>query len=104
MKTSFTLILPSSGMFRSVSWFSTDLSGLPIGTIFKGQDVQEGASLLKMGPIIIPKTSVLNKPALRKIPEDGRIKVNLSGSLGYRILTLCFVTFTGMIAFFRSTK
>jgi hypothetical protein len=27
------------GLLRGVSWFETDVSGLPVGPIFKGQDV-----------------------------------------------------------------
>jgi hypothetical protein len=34
-------ILPSSGLLRGVRWFETDVSGLPVGPIFKGQAVQE---------------------------------------------------------------
>jgi hypothetical protein len=34
-------ILPSSGILRGVRWFATDVSGLIIGPIFKGQAVQE---------------------------------------------------------------
>ena len=30
-------ILPSSGLLRSVGWLRTDVSGQPIGPIFKGQ-------------------------------------------------------------------
>jgi hypothetical protein len=29
-------IIPSSGLLREVKWFKTDVSGLPIGPIFKG--------------------------------------------------------------------
>jgi hypothetical protein len=32
-------ILPSSGSLRGVRWLDTDVSGLPIGPNFKGQDV-----------------------------------------------------------------
>jgi hypothetical protein len=35
------LILPSSGLLRSVRWFNTDVSELPIGPILKGQAVQK---------------------------------------------------------------
>ena len=34
------LNLSSSGILRSVGWFRTDVSGLRIGPIFKGQYVQ----------------------------------------------------------------
>jgi hypothetical protein len=32
-------ILPSSGLLGGVRWFETDVSGLPIGSIFKGEAV-----------------------------------------------------------------
>ena len=32
-------IIPSSGILRWVRWFETDVSGLPIGPIFKGQAI-----------------------------------------------------------------
>jgi hypothetical protein len=35
------IILSSSGMLRSVGWFHTDVTGLHIRPIFKGQDVQD---------------------------------------------------------------
>ena len=38
-------ILSSSGMLRSVGWFRTDVSGLPTGPIFMGQDVPEEETL-----------------------------------------------------------
>ena len=47
-------ILPSFGLLRSVSWFKTDVSRLPIGTLFKGWP-------LKIGSIGSPETSVLNQ-------------------------------------------
>jgi hypothetical protein len=47
-------------MLRSVSWWlDTDVSGKPIGPIFKGQAFQEELPL-KMGPIGCPETSVTN--------------------------------------------
>jgi hypothetical protein len=36
-------ILPSSGLLRGKRLFETDVLGLPIGPIFKGQAVQEEA-------------------------------------------------------------
>ena len=36
-----SLILSSSGMLLSLGWFRTDVSGLRIVPIFKGQDVKE---------------------------------------------------------------
>jgi hypothetical protein len=54
-------ILLSSGTLRSVDWLNTDVSGQPIGPIFKGQ-----------------VSSQYN------IPENGRIEVNRSESLRFR--------------------
>jgi hypothetical protein len=42
----FTWTLSSSGMLHSVDLFRTDVSGLRISPIFKGQDVQEEAFFL----------------------------------------------------------
>ena len=50
-------ILPSSGLLRGVSWFKSDVPGLPIGPIFTCQAVWTDW-LLKMGPIGSPETSV----------------------------------------------
>jgi hypothetical protein len=53
-------MFPSYGLLRGVNWFKTDVSGLPMGPIFKGQTVQEEAWTvwpLKMGPIGSPETS-----------------------------------------------
>ena len=50
-------IIPPSGLLRGVEWFETDVSGLPIGPIFKGQAVRT-VSTSKMGPIGSPETSV----------------------------------------------
>jgi hypothetical protein len=36
-------ILPSSGLLCDLRWFETDVSGLPIGFFFKGQEVQEAS-------------------------------------------------------------
>jgi hypothetical protein len=33
--------MPFSGLLRGVKWFETDVLGLPISPIFKGQAVQE---------------------------------------------------------------
>ena len=49
-------------MSRSIGWLSTEVSGIPIGPIFKGQVSWIGSA----------ETSVLNEPALRNIPEDDR--------------------------------
>ena len=58
-ETRYWRILPSSGLLRSVGWLSTDVSGQPVGPIFKG-------------PIGCPETSVLKQPTLRNNPEDGK--------------------------------
>jgi hypothetical protein len=34
----FNWIIRSSGLLRCVKWFETDVSGLPIDPIFKGQE------------------------------------------------------------------
>ena len=60
-----------------------DVSGLPIGPIFKGRlgrFVLE-TWLLKMETIGSPATSVLNQLTLRNNPEDKRTQFNRSGSL-----------------------
>jgi hypothetical protein len=62
--------------------FKTDLSGLSIGTIYKGQAVQEGEALpLKMEHVCAFETSVLNQLTPRNNPEDGRIQFNFGGTL-----------------------
>ena len=38
-------ILPSSGLLRSVGWLRTDVSGQPIGPIFKGPTAAEAYDL-----------------------------------------------------------
>ena len=67
------LIIPSSGLLRGVSWFKTDVSGLHIELIFKGQTV----STLRMGSIGGPETSVLNQLRQRNNPEDNNSAENL---------------------------
>jgi hypothetical protein len=90
-------ILPSSGLLRSVYWLSTDVSGQPIGPIFKSQVTSFlDTWRMKMGPVGYLETSVLN-PTLRKNPEHGRIQVNRRGSLRSRqgllnIKSVSFVT------------
>jgi hypothetical protein len=49
----------SSGLLRGIRWFQTDVSGLPIGSIFKGTES--------------PTTPVSNNLTLRNNAEDGRI-------------------------------
>jgi hypothetical protein len=70
-------ILPSSGLLRGVMWFETDVSGLPICPILKGQGVQEEAWAawpMKMGSLGCPATSVSNDLMPRSNTEDGRIQ------------------------------
>ena len=67
-------ILSSSGLLRGVRWFETDVSGLPIGSIFKIQDI-----FLEQ---LYPWRWDFLKP--RDNPEDGRIEFNRGGSLGSR--------------------
>ena len=54
-------IIPSSGLSRGVRWLDTDVSGPPIGPIFKGQAVED-----RLTP--------------RNNPQDGRIQFNRSAS------------------------
>ena len=51
----FAWILSSSGMLCSVGWFCTDVSGLRIGPIFKGEAVREDPWPLKMDRYVVPK-------------------------------------------------
>ena len=74
-------ILPSSQLLRDVSWFKADVSGLPIGPIFKGHAVQEEAWPLMMRTIGRLETSVLNRFTPRNNSEDGRIDFNSGGVL-----------------------
>jgi hypothetical protein len=57
----------------------TDVSGRPIGLIFKSQVVQE-EWVLKMGQICCPETSVNNyQSTLRNIPEEPRSYIDKAG-------------------------
>jgi hypothetical protein len=58
-------------------WFENDVSGLPIGNIFKGEAVEE-ARPLKMETTGTPKTSVLNLLTPRNNSESGKIQVRES--------------------------
>jgi hypothetical protein len=69
-------------MIRDTGWLNTDISGLPIGQIFKGSVSWP----LKVEQIRSPETSVLNQPTLRNIPEDNRIQVNRKESLRFPIM------------------
>ena len=71
-------MFPSSGLLRSIGSFRTDVSGLPIGLIFKGQ-----AWHLKMGPTGSPEMSVLKQPTLRINPKE-RFQFNRGESLRSR--------------------
>ena len=51
-------------------WFETDVSGLPIGPSFNGQDVSWTSCPLKMEPIGNPETSASNHLTPRNNPED----------------------------------
>ena len=71
----FTPVLGEVGLVHSVGWLSTDVSGQPIGPIFKVVSKNKAFVLdtwpLKMEPTGCPETSFLNQPALRNYPEDG---------------------------------
>ena len=60
-------------LLRGVRRFKTDVSGLPIGPIFKS--LRWIAWPLKMGPIGSLETSVFNQRTPRNNPEDRRIQV-----------------------------
>jgi hypothetical protein len=69
-------------------WFRTDVSGQPIGSAFKGQEIQEERLSswtswpLKVGPIGCPETLVWNHHSrLCNIPEERGSHVHRGGSL-----------------------
>ena len=64
-------MLPSSGLLRSVSCLSTDVSKQPIGPNFKGQVSKKKILNLEDGTDRLPETSVLNQPTLHNNPENG---------------------------------
>jgi hypothetical protein len=68
---------------RSLKWFETDVSGLPIGSIFKGEDALLLGHLdpWRWDPTGSSETSVSNHIAQRKNPEDWRIQFNHGRSL-----------------------
>jgi hypothetical protein len=68
----FNWILSSSGLLRGVRCFEPDVSGLPIGPIFKGPAVREEPWPLKMGPIGSPETSSSNRFTPRNNPQEFR--------------------------------
>ena len=64
----------------------TDVSGQPIGPIFKGQAIRT-AWLLNMGPTGCPETSVTNyQSTLSNIPEERRSHLHSHASLKSRML------------------
>jgi hypothetical protein len=69
--------LPFSELLRSVRWFNTTVSGLPIGPIHS-LALEDGTNS--------PETSVSTHLTLRNIPIDGRLHFNRGGSL-----TSCWV-------------
>jgi hypothetical protein len=85
-----------SGILLAVGWhFITDVSGKPVGLIFKVQAVQPLITRpLKMVPIGCPETPVRNyHPTLRKTPEERRSqKVAL-----YRGWLECFIWNEGQV-------
>ena len=60
------MILPSPVLLRGVKSFETDVSGLPVDGIFKGQAIQEDSWTLENGKIWSIETSALNHPAQRE--------------------------------------
>ena len=75
--------LRSSGLLRSEWWpFLPDVSGQPIGPIFKGQESRSG-------PIGSPETSVRNyNYALRNSPEERSYHILNGGSLKSRAVSV----------------
>jgi hypothetical protein len=63
-------ILWSHGLLRSIRWFETDVSELPISPIFKSQAVQK-----EDGPISSPKMSASKPHTPNNNSKDGRIHV-----------------------------
>jgi hypothetical protein len=59
---------PRRRLLRGVRRFETDVSGLPIGSIFKGQAVRV-------------EVSVSNHITSRNNPEDGRLQFKSGGSV-----------------------
>ena len=76
--------LRCSGMLHSVTLqLVTDVSGQPVGTIFKCEAVWP----LKIGPIGWPETSVTNcKSTMHNISEERRFRSRCGGSLKSRIV------------------
>ena len=72
------IILPSSGLLRSVRWFAADVSGLlrlEWSSCPLGQQMEQTGS---------PETSVSNNITSRNNLEDGRIRYNRGGSFRSR--------------------
>ena len=74
-----------SGILHNVEWWSaTDVSGQPIGPVFKGQAVQSSCTAwpLKMGQLRRTVTSVTNYySTLPNITEERRSHSHRGGSL-----------------------
>ena len=79
----------------------TDVSGQSVGSILKGQAVQEDC--LRMGTIGYPETSITNyQSTLFNMPEDRRSHFHRSGSLMYiQILTESGLSRMSLPAVFR---
>ena len=88
-------ILPSSRLLRSVRWFETVVSELPICPSFKGQKVQETWPS-KIEPTGSPKTSVLNQLTPPNNPEDGRIQVTLQFEIRFLFDLRSYSLFVGV--------
>ena len=69
----FDSILPSSELLCGLRWFETDVSGLPVGPIFKGSSsLRRTAWPLKMGKTRNTETSVSNHIT----PRNNRMRKN----------------------------
>jgi len=85
------------GILRSLEWCCTDVSGQPVGHIFKGQSSYI-AWPLKMGPIRCFETSVRNyHSTLRKIPKERKSHLHRRWSLKSRIVYACVVSFSRLL-------
>jgi hypothetical protein len=89
------------GYLYCVKWCKNDVSGLPIGPIFKDKSVQE-ALPLTAGPIGSPETSVLNHISPRSNPEDGRIYCSNQSAFPTNAHHLLHEIFTVLACMFRS--
>jgi hypothetical protein len=75
-------------LLLGVRWLKTDVSGLPIGHIFKDQVSCWTAWSLNTGPVCSPETSVLNHLTPRNNQENGIIYFTHGRSLRSHMLVI----------------